>query len=111
MTEKEFEEYWKANRESILSKDEEYRRAKDNFKMSNGSDMLLFGLPIVAGIVFMNNVHLGNELLNWIASAAVTIVCFAICVWIKSLITGSGSPDEVETRIKEKEKKKLAESL
>lgn len=64
MTEKEFEEYWKANRESILSKDEEYRRAKDNFKMSNGSDMLLFGLPIVAGIVFMNNVHLGNELLN-----------------------------------------------
>mgnify|MGYP007079211996 CR=1 FL=1 len=56
MTEKEFEEYWKANRESILSKDEEYRRAKDNFKMSNGSDMLLFGLPIVAGIVFMNKI-------------------------------------------------------
>lgn len=106
MTEKEFEEYWKANRESILSKDEEYRRAKDNFKMSNGSDMLLFGLPIVAGIVFMNNVHLGNELLNWIASAAVTIVCFAICAWIKSLITGSCLPDEVEARIKEKEKKK-----
>lgn len=106
MTEKEFEEYWKANRESILSKDEEYRRAKDNFKMSNGSDMLLFGLPIVAGIVFMNNVHLGNELLNWIASAAVTIVCFAICAWIKSLITGNCSPDEVEARIKEKEKKK-----
>lgn len=106
MTEKEFEEYWKANRESILSKDEEYRRAKDNFKMSNGSDMLLFGLPIVAGIVFMNNVHLGNELLNWIVSAAVTIVCFATCVWIKSLITGSGSPDEVEAKIKEKEKKK-----
>ena len=111
MTEKEFEEYWKANRESILSKDEEYRLAKDNFKMSNGSDMLLFGLPIVAGIVFMNNVHLGNELLNWIASAAVTIVCFAICAWIKSLITGSCSPDEVEARVKEKEKKKLAESL
>ena len=43
--------------------------------------------------------------------AAVTIVCFAICVWIKSLITGSGSPDEVEAKIKEKEKKKFAESL
>ena len=79
--------------------------------MSNGSDMLLFGLPIVTSILFINNVHLGNALLNWKASAAVTIVCFAICVWTKSLITGSGSPDEVEARIKEKEKKKLAESL
>ena len=101
MTEKEFEKYWKANRESILQKDEEYQHAKENFKMSSGADMLLFGIPIVAGIVFMNNVHLGNELLNWVASAAITIVCFAICVWIKSMMTGSGSPDEVEEKIKE----------
>ena len=56
MTEKEFEEYWKANRESILSKDEEYRRAKENFKMSSGSDMLLFGIPIeYSGL--MRNIH------------------------------------------------------
>jgi len=107
MTEKEFEKYWKANRESILQKDEEYQHAKENFKMSSGADMLLFGIPIVAGIVFMNNVHLGNELLNWVASAAITIVCFAICVWIKSMMTGSGSPDEVEEKIKERERKRL----
>lgn len=107
MTEKEFEKYWKANRESILQKDEEYQHAKENFKMSSGADMLLFGIPIVAGIVFMNNVHLGNELLNWVASATFTIVCFAICVWIKSVMTGSGSPDEVEEKIKERERKRL----
>lgn len=104
MTEKEFEKYWKLHRDEILSSSEEYRRAKESFKMSSGSDLLLFGIPIVAGIVFINNFNLGNELLNWAASAAVTIVCFAMCVWIKGIITGSGSPGEVEEKIKQKEK-------
>lgn len=104
MTDKEFDDYWKSNRKEILSHDEEYRRAKENFKMNSGADMLLFGIPIVAGIVFISNVSLGNELLNWIASAVVTIMCFAVCVWIKSLVTGSGSPDEVEEKIKARER-------
>lgn len=107
MTEKEFEEYWNKNRESILSKNEEYKHAKENFKMSNGSDWLLFGIPIVAGIVYINNVQLGNELLNWVASAAVTIICFVVCVWIKSLITGSKSPDETEKDIKQKIRRQM----
>ena len=106
MTDKEFDEYWKENREEILSRNEEYRRAKENFKMNSGADMLLFGIPIVVGIVFMNNINLGNELLNWIASAGITVVCFAVCVWIKSLVTGSGSPDEVEDNIKAMEREK-----
>ena len=107
MTEKEFEEYWNKNRESILSKHEEYKHAKENFKMSNGSDWLLFGIPIVAGIVYINNVQLGNELLNWVASAAVTIICFVVCVWIKSLITGSKSPDETEKDIKQRTRRQM----
>ena len=66
MTEKEFEKYWKDNRESILQKDEEYRHAKENFKMSNGADMLLFGIPIVAGIVFMKMcIWATNCLIGW----------------------------------------------
>lgn len=107
MTEKEFDTYWKEHRDSILSNDADYRRAKENFKMSNGADMLLWGIPIVAGIVFMNNMHFGNELLNWLASALVTIVCFALCVCVRSLATGSGSPDEVEEKIKERIKKEM----
>ena len=107
MTEEEFEAYWKAPRDEILSHSEEYRRAKDNFKMNSGSDLLLFGIPIVAGIVCMNNIPLGNELLKWLASAIVTIVCFALCVWIKSVATGSGSPDEVEQKIKERTRNEM----
>ena len=75
--------------------------------MSNGSDWLLFGIPIVAGIVYINNVQLGNELLNWVASAAVTIICFVVCVWIKSLITGSKSPDETEKDIKQRIRRQM----
>ena len=109
MTEKEFEIYWKENRESILSSSEEYRLAQENFKLKSGADWLLFGIPIVAGIVFMNNCNLGNELLGWLVSAIVTIACFAVCVWIKGLITGKGSPDEVEETIRNREKVKMVE--
>lgn len=107
MTEEEFETYWKVHRDEILSQSEEYRRAKENFKMSSGSDLLLFGIPIVAGIVCMNNIPLGNELLKWLASAVVTIVSFALCVWIKSTVTGSSSPDEVEQKLKERTRQDL----
>lgn len=103
MTEKEFESYWKLHRDEILSSSEEYRRAKESFKISGGADLLLFGIPVVAGIVFINNFNLGNELLNWAASAAVTILCFAACVWIKSIATGSESPGEVEEKIRQRE--------
>lgn len=101
MTDQEFESYWKSHRDNILSKSDEYRMAKENFKMNSGADWLLFGIPIVAGIVTVNNCHLASELFNWVVSALVTIACFAACVWIKSLITGSDSPDEVEQKIKQ----------
>lgn len=107
MTDIEFEKYWRENRIKILHHNEEYEHAKENFKISNGYDLLLFGIPVVAGAVFMNNVELSNELLLWLSSTFVTVLCFAICVWIKSIVTGSDSPDEVEERIKCDIKKKL----
>ena len=87
MTEQEFELYWKQNRDEILH---------------SGADLILFGLPIVTGIVFMNNVRIGNEILLWLLSAVVTVLAYVVCVWVKSMISGTGSPDEVERRIKEK---------
>lgn len=107
MTEKEFEEYWKTHRKEILDKDADYIRAKEEFKIHNGADFILFGLPVVVGIVFMNNIQLRSEILTWLASAAVTIVAFGVCVLVKSMITGVDSPDETEQRIKERKKKEL----
>ena len=111
MTEKEFEDYWLSERKKVLSESEEYRMAKENFKMSTGADWLLFGIPIVAGIVAMSYFPLTNELLKWLASACVTIVCFALCVWVKSVTTGTGSPDEVEEKLKDKERERLAREV
>ena len=70
--------------------------------MHSGADLILFGLPIVTGIVFMNNVRIGNEILLWLLSAVATVLAYVVCVWVKSMISGTGSPDEVERRIKEK---------
>lgn len=109
MTDKEFETYWKENRMTILDKNDEYRHAKENFKIHSGADLILFGIPIVAGIVSINNVPLQNELLKWVVSAVITIICFALSVWVKSLITGTVSPDEVEQRLKEAKRRKLVE--
>ena len=73
------------------------------------SDLILFGIPVVAGIVSINNVPLQNELLKWIVSAVITIVCFTLSVWVKSLITGTVSPDEVEQRLKETKRREMVE--
>ena len=70
--------------------------------MHSGADLILFGLPIVTGIVFMNNVRIGNEILLWLLSAVVTVLAYVVCVWVKSMISGTGSLDEVERRIREK---------
>lgn len=107
MTEIEFEAYWKANRTTILAHSDEYRRAKEEFKVHSGADLILFGIPVVAGIVTMNSLMIHNELLRWLISAAVTILCFVFSVWIKSMITGTVSPDEVEMRLKEAKKREL----
>lgn len=107
MTENEFEAYWKANRLTILAHSDEYRRAKEEFKVHSGADLILFGIPVVAGIVTMNNLTVQNELLRWLISAAVTILCFAASVWIKSMITGTVSPDEVEMRLKDAKRREL----
>lgn len=109
MTDKEFDTYWKENRMTILEKNDEYRHAKENFKIHSGADLILFGIPVVAGIVSINNVPLQNELLKWIVSSVITIVCFALSVWVKSLITGMVSPDEVEQRLKETKRRKMVE--
>ena len=107
MNEQEFEKYWKENRGRILSNDEEYAKAKNSYKMSSGADWLLFAIPVVAGIIFMNYCPFTRELLKWLASAVVTIITFIICVWIKSMISVEASPEEVEQKIKKKTKQEM----
>ena len=104
----EFERYWTENREKIVNANSEYRKVRDSYKSLSGADYLLYAIPVVAGIVFMDSCKfIEQELLKWFAGAVVVIVCFVLCVWVKVLISGNNSPLEVENKIKSQLKEKL----
>lgn len=96
-----FEQYWTANRQSLLNANREYREAIDSYKMHSGADWLLFALPVVAAILVFDWSPFGRELLNWILSALVAIVSFATCVAVKSWLSGTRPLSEIEEEVKE----------
>ena len=98
--EKDFETLWKENKKRILEADPEYRKIIDSYKMNSGADWLLFALPAVVAIIILDWNPFQRELVNWLIGAIAAIVTFALCVWIKSIISGNRSLDEVEKEIK-----------
>ena len=99
---KEFEEYWKLNRDRLLREDAEYKAALESYGMKSGADWLLFGIPVVAGIVSMQTLPLRHELLRFAVSVIITIVAFVISVYIKSLTNPHRSLSEIEKDVYEK---------
>lgn len=98
--EKEFEEIWNKKKAGILLQDKEYKETLDSYKMNGSTGILMFVIPVAAGLLFMNKVNIGHEIMKWVAGAAVTIVTFVVCVWVKSILTGGKSLSEIEQRIK-----------
>ena len=98
----EFESYWQAHKTSILMKDDEYREAVETYRISSGGDWLLFGIPVVAGIVSMQYIPITHEILRWAASILITIVVFAICVYVKSLSNPHRAISDIEADVKRK---------
>ncbi len=109
MTPTEFEKYWQQHRDAILSRNRQYQQAREKYKMNSGADWILFAIPAVSGVIAMNNTHVDNELLRWITSAIITFIVFVVCVWVKGLVSGKSSPDEIERRIKEEIKRKMVD--
>ncbi|MBO4315985.1 MAG: hypothetical protein IKX24_11175 [Prevotella sp.] len=97
----DFETLWHEQKKEILMANEEYRRILDSYKMNSGADWLLFAFPIVVAIVILEWSPTGRELVNWLIAAVAAIITFALCVWVKTLITGNRSLDEVEKEVKE----------
>ena len=100
--EKDFEVLWKENRKHILESDPEYKKIVESYKMKSGADWLLFGIPVMAAIVILETSPFGRELFNWLAGVAVAVVTFAICVAVKSMITGNRSVSELEEDLKKR---------
>ena len=107
MDDEKFEVLWQKNRKSLLSEDREWQQLQQSYKVSSGADMLLFGIPAVAGIISFNYVPLSGELLKWLVSAVVTVLCFVLCVFVKSLFSPTLSASEIEKRVKTDYRKRL----
>lgn len=97
-----FEALWREQGYRLLREDGEYRQLSESFRLKTGGDFLLFGIPLLVGVVFMDMAPIERELLRWLATAAVVVVAFVLCVWVKSATGGSKSAAEVERRVKER---------
>ena len=98
--ETDFNDYWKIHRDRLLREDPEYSEAIQSYAMKSGADWLLFGLPVVAGIVAMQVLPIAHELLRFALSVVITIIAFAISVYIKSLINPHRSLSDIEKDVK-----------
>ena len=108
--EDKFEMLWLEKRKAILMNNEEYRKVTEGYKMSSGADWLLFGMPIVAAIVVLDQSFFANEMLNWLLGAGVAAVMFVIAVAVKSFIIGARPVSEIEEEIKLRCKKLYEET-
>ena len=99
---KEFEEYWAVNKHRLLQEDEEYHKATEAYKMTTGADWLLFGIPVVVGIVSMQYIPIHHEILRWCASIGITILVFTLCVYVKSLTNPHRAIEDIESDIKKR---------
>ncbi len=88
------------NRKQLLAESEEYKQTLDGYKMKTGADWILFAIPVVAGIVSFNYIPIANELLRWLATVGVTVLVFAVCVFIKSTTIPGRTLEEIEKDVK-----------
>jgi hypothetical protein len=100
--EKDFEQLWLENKKRLLNKDKEYRDAVATYGMSSGADWLLFGIPVATGIVCVEMLPISSEVLRWVVSVAITIVVFALCVWVKSLSNPHRAIADIEKDVKKR---------
>ena len=100
--EKEFEQLWLENKTRLLNEDKEYRDAIATYGMTSGADWLLFGIPVATGIVCVECLPFQSEILKWVVSVVITVVVFAICVWVKSLSNPHRAIEDIEKDVKQR---------
>jgi len=78
--------------------------------MRTGADWLLFAMPVVAALLVFDWSPFQRELLNWLLSAFVAIVSFALCVAVKSWLSGARPLSEIEAEVKEQARREFEKS-
>lgn len=99
----EFEEYWKVNGRLLQNVAPKVLRdeRENSGKMNTAGDWLLFIVPFVVGVGFMNLHFVHSEMLNLIVGLVIVVVCFCVTTLIKPYVTGKRSVVDIDSDIKE----------
>ena len=97
-----FENWWQINKQKVLDEDREYHEAVETYKMKSGADWLLFGIPVVTGIICVQALPINHEILRWVVSIVITVVVFVICVFVKSLSHPHRPISDIEADVKKR---------
>lgn len=97
-----FENWWLANKQQVLDEDREYHEVVESYKMKSGADWLLFGIPVLTGMLCVQFLPIHHEILLWVASIAITVVVFAVCVIVKSLSHPHRPISDIEADVKKR---------
>lgn len=90
---KEFEDYWKTHEAALLRVAPKVLRDEraNNGKMNTAGDWLLFIIPIMAMVGFMNTDFIKKELLRFLVAMLIGIACFVFSVYIKPYVTANAT--------------------
>ncbi len=101
--EKEFEDFWAAHRPTLIARAPQTLKSEreNSAKMNTAGDWLLFALPIIAMIWFLNSALIANELLNFVAAAAIGIVLQVPTMLLKPYVTGKRSVADIDKDIRQ----------
>lgn len=99
---KEFEDYWKKHRDSLLlaapkALQDELANAT---KPHTAGDWLLYAAPIIVMVAFINAKVIKSEILNFLATVVLGILATLLSVWLKPYVTGKRRATDIDADIK-----------
>lgn len=100
---KEFETYWKAHEAALIAVAPRVLREERNNsnKMNTAGDWLVYIIPFMVMVGFQNTKLIGNEMLNFIISIVLGVLCFGLATFIKPYVTNKRNLVDIDADIKD----------
>ena len=101
--EKEFENYWKHHQSELIQRAPQALKEerKNTGRMNTAGDWILFVVPIIAMVGFMNYGFFAQEMVNFLVALVIGIVFFFLSMLLKPYITGKRNVVDIDTDIKQ----------
>lgn len=99
----EYEAYWKSHEADLIKVAPKVLREErtNSSKMNTAGDWLLFIIPFMVMGGFDNAGLIANEMLNFIISIVLGVLCFGIATFIKPYITNKRNVVDIDKDIKD----------